>query len=123
MRSRSCRSRRWRPCRGDATDGRASRDGAAQSFGVERALDERVVVDELVGVGVRPLDVGLELAGLDAPLTAAADLDRLELLATHERVDLRAGDVQHLGHVGQLQEPRRAFTAHSATGRVAVANV
>src|ERR1700712_529792 len=83
------------------------------------SLDERMVTDELVGVGVGPLDVGLELLGLDPPLAPTTDLDGPDLAASHQCVDLRTGDVEDLGHVGQLQEPRRrAHDRHSATGHV-----
>ena len=53
-------------------------------------LQERVLVDELLGVGVRALDVALELGGLDAPLPPTADLGRLEVATADQRVDLRA---------------------------------
>lgn len=92
---------------------------AASVLGRCDTLDEGVIADEPVSVGVGPLDVGLELVRLDAPLSPAADLDGAELAATYQRVDLGAGDVQDLGHVGQLEEPRRwVHTRNCATGRV-----
>src|SRR3954451_4416409 len=65
---------------------------------------EGMRLDELAGLLVEPGDVVLELARLDPPLPAAADLDRLDVAAAHQRVDLGRGDVENLGDVGQLQE-------------------
>src|SRR6476646_3059075 len=60
---------------------------------------------EGAGLVVHPGDVGLELVALDAPLAPSADLDRVQLAVTHERVGLGGRDVQHVGDVGQGQEP------------------
>jgi hypothetical protein len=57
-----------------------------------------------------PLDVVLELARLDAPLAASADLDRLEVPPPDQGVCLGRGDVEHLGDIGKLQEPWCART-------------
>ena len=46
-------------------------------------------------------NIGLEGSSLDAPLTTAAHLDCRQLAAAHECVDLRAGDVEHLCHIGK----------------------
>src|SRR5674536_91245 len=54
-------------------------------------------VDLRSRLGVPALDVRLELACLDPPLTAAAHLNRGELSGPHESVSLRARDVEHLG--------------------------
>ena len=59
------------------------------------------------GLGVLLLDEPLELVGLDAPLAAAADLDRDQLLAPHECVRLGPGDIQDLGDVVEGQEAGR----------------
>jgi len=69
-------------------------------------LGEGVLGDEALGLGVEPLDVGLEFGRLDAPLAAAADLHRPQIAAPHERIGLRARDVQDLRDIGELQEPR-----------------
>ena len=44
---------------------------------------------------------------LHPPLATAADLDRRQVAAADQRVDLRAGGAEHLGDVGQRQEPGR----------------
>ena len=91
------------------------------SVALGAALEERMLIDESVRVGVGTLDVGLELADLDPPLPAAADLHGLEVLAADEGIDLRAGDVEDLRHVGQLQEARGSFHAgHCATRRISL---
>ena len=72
-----------------------------------------------VGLGVHPLDVLLELDGLDAVLLAAADLDVAQLAGLHERPHLRHGGGQDLRDVGERQEPRGRVAAlgagHGAT--------
>ena len=50
---------------------------------------------------------------LHPPLTAAADLDRPQVAAAHQGVDLGARGVQDLGDVGQEQEPRAGETCRS----------
>jgi len=74
-----------------------------------------VRVDELAGRDVLTLDVVLQLLRLDAPLTAATDLDGRELGASHERVDLRDGGVEHLGNVREGEETGPGHGSHSAT--------
>lgn len=61
-------------------------------------------VDELARGDVLPLDVLLELCGLDAPLAAATDLDGRQLGAADERIDLSDGGVEHLGNVRKGEE-------------------
>jgi hypothetical protein len=61
--------------------------------------------DELAGVGIQALDVLLENAGLDPPLTPATDLDGREVAAADEGVDLGRGDVEDLGDIGEMKEP------------------
>ncbi len=63
-----------------------------------------VLVDERLGLGVHLLDELLEPGRLDPPLAASADLDRRQLPASHQRVDLRARGVEHLRHVGEREE-------------------
>lgn len=70
-----------------------------------RRLGEGVLGDEALGLGVEPLDVGLELGRLHTPLAAAADLHRAQVAAAHECIGLRARDVQDLRDIGELQEP------------------
>jgi hypothetical protein len=57
-----------------------------------------------VGLLVHPRDEGLELDCLDAPLSSTADLQRPQVAAPHQRVDLRRRGGQDLGHVGEGQE-------------------
>src|ERR1019366_7451954 len=73
-------------------------------FGVLRGRAERVCRDEGLGLGVHPLDVVLELGGLDPPLTPATHLDGGELSGTYERVSLGRRDVENLGDIRQLDE-------------------
>ena len=82
----------------------ASRLGQSAGAGARLGLHERVLVDERPGLGVHPLDELLELGPLDAPLAAPADLDRRQVAAPDQGVDLRAGGVEHLGDVGERQE-------------------
>jgi hypothetical protein len=65
-----------------------------------------VRLDEVARLRVHPLDVGLELTGLHPPLASSADLDGRQLTGSHQRVGLGRRDVQHLGDVGKLEEPR-----------------
>ena len=58
-----------------------------------------------LGLGVHALDERLELAGLDPPLTTAAELERPQLTAPDQGSDLGERGVEDLGHVGQGQEP------------------
>ena len=67
-------------------------------------LDEGVLRDEAVRLVVHPLDVVLELGDLHAPLAAAADLDRPQLAAPHQRIDLCGRGVEDLGHLAEGQE-------------------
>ena len=53
-------------------------------------------------------DVVLQLGCLHPPLAATADLDGRQVAAADQRVDLRARGAEHLRHVGEGQEPRRA---------------
>ena len=59
-----------------------------------------------VGARVLTLDVVLELDGLDAPLTAAADLDAAKVAGAHQGIDLTARDVEDVGDVGEREETR-----------------
>src|SRR5262247_4169699 len=72
------------------------------------ALAPRVLLDEAAGLGVLPLDVGLELTRLDPPLPAATDLDRGEIAAPDQRIGLGGRDVEHFRDVAQRQEARLA---------------
>ena len=80
--------------------------GVAGHGRVVLGLAELVGADELAGLVVHPGDVALELTGLDPPLAAPADLDRRQVAAPDQCVDLRGGDVQRLGDVGELEEAR-----------------
>lgn len=51
-------------------------------------VNERVLDDELPGLVVHPLDVGLELATFDPPLTSATDLDGDQVATADEGVGL-----------------------------------
>ncbi len=55
---------------------------------VELRLGEGVLVDELPGLVVHLVDIGLKLRPFHSPLTAAADLDGLEFPVADERVSL-----------------------------------
>jgi hypothetical protein len=57
-----------------------------------------------LGVVVGACDVLLELDPLDAPLTAAADLDRRQLSVADQRVDLSVRGRQLAGDVLEQQE-------------------
>src|SRR3954462_13286628 len=63
--------------------------------------------DEVLRLVVHPLDVGLKLFRLDAPLTAPADLDRGQVALAHECVDLRAGHTKHFRNIRQRQKAWR----------------
>jgi hypothetical protein len=53
--------------------------------------------DLVLGALVHALDVGLDLALLDAPLSAAADLDRSEIAGADEGAGLSDRDVEQFG--------------------------
>src|SRR5690606_11581311 len=80
-----------------------------------------MLVEERRGLVVHPGDELLEGPGLHPPLAATADLDRGQLLAAHQGVDLGAGGVEDLRDVGELEEPGRGswcvHVSHCATGR------
>src|SRR5215207_3922844 len=61
--------------------------------------------DEIPGLRIHPLDVLLQDAGLDPPLSPATDLDGGQVAASHQCVCLCGGDVEDLGDVGELQKP------------------
>src|SRR5699024_11088806 len=102
----SCGRSRSRP---SASYGRAEGPASVDEQAVHRRtrVGRSVVIrlDPRTGLLVHPLDVALELRRLDAPLEPPADLDRGELTGADESVGLRRGDVQHLHHVGEREEP------------------
>ena len=63
--------------------------------------------DEVRRVVVQALDVVLQLARLDPPLSATADLHGGQVAGADERVRLRGGDAQLVGDVGEGEEARR----------------
>ena len=81
---------------------RGGASALSAGVGVDRA--EGMGRDESLGLGVHPLDVVLELAGLHPPLSSSADLDGRELARAHQRIGLRGGDVEDLGDLGELDE-------------------
>jgi hypothetical protein len=83
----------------DACGAKQANGGGADAIGV--SLGVGMVIYELLRLVVHPGDVAFQLLPLHAPLTTSPDLDRLELAATHERVGLRPGDVEYVGHVGE----------------------
>ena len=77
----------------------------APSVGDRRRVHERVLGRRtcVVSAYIRWMNSS-SCAPLDAPLAPSADLDRGQVAASHQRVDLRAGGVEHLGDVGERQE-------------------
>src|SRR5215204_1579577 len=75
---------------------------------------ERMALDEVPGLGVEPLDVGLELGGLDPPLPSTPDLDRGQVTVAHQGVGLSGRDVQHFGDIGEKEKPRTRLDHHSS---------
>jgi len=72
---------------------------------------------ELPGLRVHPLDVGLQLLGLDPPLSPAADLDGRQVTGTDQGIGLGCGDVEHLRNVAELKETRRHGDKSGMSGR------
>ena len=77
-------------------------------FGLNEWMTTGEVLGLLVGLG----DIGLKGSIFDPPLPATTDLDRSELFAAYECIDLRAGDVEDFGHIGEGQEA--LFSGHMA---------
>ena len=77
-------------------------------FGLHEWMTAGEVLRLLVCLG----DIGLKGSIFDTPLPASADLDRCELFAAYECIDLRAGDVEDFGHIGEGQEA--LFSGHMA---------
>ena len=50
--------------------------------------------DPLFGLGVEPFEIGLELLLVDPPDAPAPKFYRRQLMASHQRVDLRDADVE-----------------------------
>ena len=75
-------------------------------FGLNEWMTTGEVLGLLVGLG----DIGLKGSIFDPPLPATTDLDRSELFAAYECIDLRAGDVEDFGHIGEGQEA--LFSGH-----------
>ena len=60
----------------------------------------------LVGFGVEPLDVGIELFAIDAPDPSSAYLHGRQLSRADQRVDLGNADVQIRRHVLECKKSR-----------------
>jgi hypothetical protein len=67
------------------------------------------------GLGVLPLDVVLELVGLDAPLAATTDLDGEQVSVLDERHHLGHRGVQHLRGISGRQEAELLHAANYGT--------
>src|SRR4029453_8453318 len=70
-----------------------------------RSADERVLARPVGGLLVHALDVGVELEAVHTPDAAPAQLDRRELAAADQRIDLGDPDVEDRGHILQRVEP------------------
>jgi hypothetical protein len=70
-----------------------------------RSADERVLACPVGRLLVHSLDVRLELEAVHAPDTTPAELDRWELTAADQRIDLSGPDVEDRGHILQRVEP------------------
>src|SRR5215218_4834908 len=70
-----------------------------------RRADERVLARPVGRLLVHALDVALELQAVHPPDAAPAELDRRQLAAADQRVDLGGADVEDRGHVLQRVEP------------------
>jgi len=77
---------------------------------------ERVLRDEVGRVVVQALDVLLQLARLDPPLTATTDLHRRQVAGADQGVRLRRGDAQLVGDIGEGEEARGGHRGSLAPG-------